>query len=89
MRLLVKGRETVQDYMHRDWNIFLRLIGVQEDELHNNLILGLSPEMKQRLKYRKAEKLRDLLEAAMQWLDIKGSREDKGMAVYTSYEVCA
>ena len=48
MRVLTQGAGTVKDYVQKFRNVQLRLIGVQEDELMDNFILGLCAEVRQR-----------------------------------------
>lgn len=76
--------------MCKDIEIFIqRLIGVKNNELQHNIIIGLCLEMKQKLQYSKAERLRDLLKEAMQYSDIKGSNENGGQEAHINYEICA
>lgn len=72
MHTLSQRSKTIQQYIHQYHNLQIRLIGVKEDELQDNFILGLYPKMKQGLQYSLTKTLRKPMDEAMKWLDVHG-----------------
>lgn len=46
MRTLMQGHKTIIQYVYQYRNLQIRLIGVQEDELQDDFVLGICLEMK-------------------------------------------
>lgn len=84
VRTLSRGNKTILNYVQQYHNFRIKLIGGREGELQDNFILGLCPEMKQKLQYSPAKTLRELMDEAIKSLDIRGKPNQR--LVYATLE---